>query len=159
MKSRISRALAPALLLSALLAGCENPFDDDSFHNGELAKARTLWTSKNVGSYSYILQLQCVCDAAGTVRVRVTNGATSGVFYMNSSGGDAAPAPAGLYDDYDSVEDLFAFIQDAIARDATVLQVSYEDNYGFPDLVNVDYSGRQNNDQVLVIIQQFAVTT
>ena len=158
MKLRIPRALTPVLLLAGLLAGCENPFDDDSFHTGELAQARSLWTTKNVASYSYMLELQCFCEAAGTVRVRVTNGATSGVFYMNSSGGDAAPAPAGRYDEYDSVEDLFAFIQDAIARDASVLQVSYEDIYGFPDLVNVDYSGRENNDQVLIIIRQFAVT-
>lgn len=151
MRFRARWIAAPALLLAAL-AGC-GLGDDDSFQNQNLAQARTLWDRKDVASYSYVLELQCFCAPASQlepVRVTVQNGAVASVRYVETN----ATAPSDIFGPYDTVEELFDLIQDAIDRDADLLQVGYDATYGFPHTINVDYESG-GTDQLLLFVTGF----
>lgn len=154
MKSRTRWRMFPVLLLAAL-AGCLG--DTDSFQRDKLSAARTLWDSKNVSSYSYVLELQCFCAPASQlspVLVTVQNGAVVSLQYWDEDPADRTPAPASVFGAYDTVEDLFYFIADAISRDADVLQVGYDPTYGFPNTVNVDYEAG-GSEQLLFFVTRF----
>lgn len=156
MKFRTRRMMVPALLLSTL-AGC-GLGDDDSFQRQNLQQARTLWDSKDVASYSYILELQCFCAPASELKpvlVTVNNGAVASVQYWDENPSKRTPAPATVFGPYDTVEELFALVDDAIDRDADVLQVSYNAEYGFPQAVNVDYEAG-GSDQLLFFVTEFS---
>ncbi|WP_420130013.1 DUF6174 domain-containing protein [Longimicrobium sp.] len=157
MKTRTRWMMVPLLLLSAL-AGCLG--DDDSFQRDKLNQARTQWDSKNVSSYTYILELQCFCAPASQlepVLVTVQNGAVTSLQYWDEDPDDRTPAPASIFGPYDTVEELFALIAEAISQDADVLQVGYDQEYGFPNVVNVDYQVG-GDEQVLVFVSQFTPT-
>ena len=120
MKFRTRWMMVPALLLSTL-AGCSLG-DDDSFQRQNLQQARTRWDTKDVASYSYILELQCFCAPASQlspVLVTVQNGAVASLQYWDEDPEDRTPAPASVFGPYDTVEELFDFIADAISRSAT----------------------------------------
>jgi hypothetical protein len=147
--------IVPALLLSTL-AGCELG-DDDSFQRQNLAQARTRWDSKDVVSYSYILELQCFCAPASQLKpvlVTVNNGTVVSLQYWAEDPNGRTPAPASIFGAYDTVEELFDLVADAIDRDAAVLQVGYDAEFGFPNAVNVDYEAG-GSEQLLFFVTQF----
>jgi hypothetical protein len=157
MKTRTRWMMLPVLLL-AVMAGCLG--DDDTFQRDKLSAARTLWDEKNVSSYTYILELQCFCAPASQlepVLVTVQNGAVASLQYWDEDPADRTPAPASVFGPYDTVEELFDFVAEAISRDANVLQVGYDPEYGVPNVVNVDYESG-GSEQVLLFISQFTPT-
>ncbi|HEX6369596.1 MAG TPA: DUF6174 domain-containing protein [Longimicrobium sp.] len=158
MKFRIRWMMVPALL--AALAGCELG-DDDSFQSRKLTEARTRWESRNVTSYSYVLELQCFCAPAAELRpvlVTVRNGAVASLQYYHENPAQRTPAPASIFGPYDTVDELFDIVDDAIDRDADVLQVGYDEEYGFPSALNVDYDAG-GDDQKLFFVTQFTPST
>lgn len=159
MKSLTRWMMVPALLLSTL-AGCDLG-DDDSFQRQNLAQARTRWDSKDVASYSYILELQCFCAPASELKpvlVTVNNGAVVSLQYWNENPNNRPPASASIFGPYDTVEELFELVAHAIDRDADVLQVGYNSEYGFPEAVNVDYEAG-GSEQLLFFVTQFTPAT
>lgn len=159
MKFRSKWIAAPVLLL-ATLAGCELG-DDDSFQRQKLGEARTLWDRKDVASYSYILELECFCAPASElepVLVTVRNGTVESLQYWDEDPADRTPASAATFGPYDTVEELFALVEDAIDRDADLLQVGYDPEYGFPEVINVDYQSG-GSDQKLLFITEFTPIT
>lgn len=155
MKFRTRWMMVPALLLSTL-TGCSLG-NDDSFQRQNLQQARTKWDSKDVASYSYILELQCFCAPASELKpvlVTVNNGAVVSLQYWNENPNNRPAAPAAIFSPYDTVEELFALVADAIDRDADVLQVGYNSEYGFPEAVNVDYEAG-GSEQLLFFVTEF----
>ena len=157
-----SRTLAGALLLAVVAAGCDNPFDNDQFQREELARARALWGREGGPSYTFTMQLQCYC-APGTslapVIVTVQNGQPVSRIYVKAKPTDPSiAASAEVFGPYDTVEELFEVIEDAIDRDANILQVGYNDHKGFPDAINVALEGGASNDQRIVFISDFVLT-
>ena len=158
MKTRTRWMTLPALLLATVLGGCLG--NDDSFQRNKLNEARTLWDSKNLASYSYILELQCFCAPASQlspVLVTVQNGAVASLQYWDEDPADRTPAPASIFGAYDTVDELFDFVGDAISQDADVLQVGYDPEFGFPSVVNVDYENG-GSEQLLFFVTQFTPT-
>lgn len=156
-----SKWIAAPVLLLAALAGCEGLGDDDSFQLQKLAQARTQWDSKNVASYSYIVELECFCAPASElepVLVTVRNGAVASLEYWDENPAKRTPAPAAIFGPYDTVEELFDLVEDAIDRDADMLQVGYDPEYGFPQIINVDYQAG-GSEQKLLFITEFEPST
>ena len=91
------------------------------------------------------------------VLVTVTNGVVTSLQYWDSNPSKRTPASAAIFGPYDTVEELFDFIADAIDKDADVLQVGYDAEYGFPNVVNVDYESG-GSEQRLFFITQFTPT-
>jgi hypothetical protein len=159
MKFRTRWMMIPVLLLSTP-AGC-GLGDDDSFQRQNLQQARTKWDSRNVASYSYVLELQCFCAPASELKpvlVTVNNGAVASLQYWDETPSKRTPAPASIFGAYDTVEDLFALVDDAIDRDADVLRVGYNPEYGFPEAVSVDYEAG-GSEQLLFYVTQFKPAT
>lgn len=156
------RNLAVALLLAVAAAGCDNPFDNDQFQREELARARALWSREGGPSYTFTLELQCYC-AAGTslapVAVTVKNGQPVSRIYAKKLPADPSiAASAEVFGPYDTVDELFKVIENAIDRDANVLQVGYNDEKGFPEIINLAVKGGTANDQRIVFISDLALT-
>ena len=138
---------ATALLLAAAMAGCLSPADSDGFQRGELARARQAWQEAGVSAYHFDLSVECTgCSAAlqQPVRVTVADGATTVVYSQNGQ-----PAPADVFAPYDTVEEIFDVVGDAISRDADILQVGYHPELGYPFVVSAVYDAA-SGDQLLI---------
>ncbi len=151
--------LAPLFLLLAL-AGCAELLtsgDGDALHRQRLAEARALWESRGPAAYRFDMDVICACipTAQRTVRVSVSEG-TATVEYIQRAGDEAPSTPPAAYQEFATVEKLFAAVEAAIARDQKVLQVGYDRTYGFPDRMNAVFSG---NEQIVFFVGDFRPVT
>jgi Family of unknown function (DUF6174) len=150
-----SALLAPALLL-ATLPGCDGLFgtDNDAAQREQFTASLNAWRAANVDDYGYTLELNCACAPAsqlGIVRVTVRNGAVVSRVYTNGTA-----APESVFGPYDTVEELFDVVEDAISRDADLLSVIYHPTYGFPSLLQLDPSTSDADDHLEFVVSEFA---
>jgi hypothetical protein len=106
----------------------------------ELAANRALWQDAAPDAYRYGYNKYCECHAEmppETV-VEVRDGAVAGVHHVHPDSSREVPARAGSLDYYWTVDDLFALLESAFARNA-VVRVRYDSALGYPVQLYVDY--------------------
>lgn len=107
----------------------------------QLNNAKAKWESKNVEHYVVTQQLSCFCTPNSThpVQFDVMSGSVVTGTLQDVNETDRIPASQ-LTVNPMTVEQAFAFIQDAIDREADSIDVAYDAEYGFPTKMNIDYS-------------------
>ena len=131
-------ASAAVLALALALGGCLlDVFAPASNQEDNLRTARELWQRQGITDYRYALLRRCFCpeEARGPVRVEVRGGQTASVVPVQSGQTVRTEQFATL----DTVEELFATIEQIIARDPYLLTVRYDPERGFPTYVFADY--------------------
>lgn len=117
----------------------------------ELRINRWRWESADVSSYRFVLQVECACTAGQQrpVEVEVRGGAAVSVTDYQTG----APADAAFFGRFDTVEEMFEVIEDALAQDADVA-VLYESRYalGHPESVLIDYSEFRSGDELSFVV-------
>jgi hypothetical protein len=161
MKTLFVRSmLAPALLLAAL-SGCNGLLSDGRDGQREqFSAASSRWDAANISSYSYTLQLACDCGIPAlqnTIVVTVQNGTPVSRVYQNSN--PAVTAPENPFGAYDTVEELFAAVEDAIGEEADLLNVVYDPTHGLPVLLQLDPSSSDPDDHLAFQVTGFTAAT
>ena len=131
-----SRAAAIAVLagLALLLPGCDL-FSPSDGQRDALEEAEQTWRSQGVTSYEFRVQRICFCIPTGPLLVQVRDGRPVSV--TNADSGEPATPDASMPL---TVEALFAVVDDAIDRDAQRLDVDYDDTFGYPRTIDIDYN-------------------
>ncbi len=119
--------------------------DDVSFR--ELNTNRQLWESSQVKNYSINERLSCFCGGVLERNIFVVNGMKDRVEF------DETTLPAGqTYDDVfnaaRTVEETFEFIESLLKQDLASLFIEYDDTYGFPKTISIDYSQGVSDDEI-----------
>jgi Family of unknown function (DUF6174) len=97
---------------------------------------RSVWTSKNLISYSYTLQRSCFCpeEYSKAMRLEVRNGLLVSVKYVDS-GADVLPK---LHPKIFKIEAFFDLIDSTRAEGGTVEKLSFDAVLGYPTQMNLD---------------------
>jgi hypothetical protein len=136
-------------LFSITLGGCE----EEAL---TLAEHRAIWEKHEPNEYQYTLQLSCFClpEYTGPVRVKVTCGETVSVTYLASG----EPAAQETFSRYDTLDKIFDFVADAYARNAHEILTTFDPDYGYPTAIHIDYIEFAVDDELSVIVTDFAIT-
>ncbi|MBD2505038.1 DUF6174 domain-containing protein [Anabaena azotica] len=121
----------------------------------QLTFNRNLWNKQNISSYRYTLSNSCFCitDARGPVIIEVRNGKTTSI----TSVATGNPVNPDFFQNYDTIPKLFNVIQDAIARQASSLTVSYDHQLGYPKQINIDYDAQIADEELFLTVENFQV--
>jgi hypothetical protein len=68
---------------------------------------------------------------------------------------DGSPVPEAdrsIFAQYETIEDLFNFTQDAISR-ADEIHVTYDSTYGYPSIVQIDFVRNAADDELDLTVQ------
>ncbi len=128
--------------LAAGLGAC-TLFDSGSVTRTDLDLNRRLWAAQNLANYRMTYTVQCFCPAAarGPFTVTVVDGQMRSV----------EPVPGGdelaLYAVY-TVEGLFQLVEDAYARGAARVEVTYHPDLGYPTRVFIDDDARAVDEEL-----------
>jgi hypothetical protein len=152
------KLIVPLVVLSlALLAACGDDADGATATpteipdpnsitdpQGALDAARARWAVEGGDSYDMSFNWQCFCvvDYVARVDLEVRGGAVTAGTVEDT--GDALPADR--LADYETVDELFDLIQDAIDQDAYEIRTSY-DSTGYPDEVWIDYDAATADEE------------
>ena len=122
----------------AVLAGCggeRRNFPSDA----ELQANIERWNSHSINSYQVNFRISCYCMSEITAEkvLHVSDGVITAAYYLNS--GESVPA-GDLYERLLTVEDAFELIQSLKAQSPSDLRVTYDETYGYPTRIDVDFA-------------------
>jgi len=147
---RLFRALLPALLV---LAGCSDATGPDDAA-ALLEHNRDVWFNAGVTSYRYTITRSCECtpESTGPVTVEVRNGLVVDRRY--DSGAAVSPQYSEIFT---TVPGLFDIIEEAVSLPAASLSVRYNEDYGYPESIAIDWVAGAVDDEVSYRVGSFNV--
>ncbi len=138
------RALAAAAASLLLLSGCDQ-FEPREFSEvSEVFRlAQSKWNAANVQSYDFTIKLLCIDCPVSDLNVQVRNDVVVSV--KDRAGEDVPAAQVGAYD---TIDELFGHIGEAIDSGADGVSVSYDGALGYPHLARLDASYSQTGEEL-----------
>lgn len=128
----LAAAFLPALQGCDAITGSEDTREVER----RLIAAKALWNSQAAQSYQYTGALLCFCGFGGAdVNVTVTNDSVTRVVYQDTL---VITAPAVTA--FQTVDDLFERLEDAINRGVYSIEAEFDAQRGYPKSFFIDYS-------------------
>lgn len=125
------------IIVVCAMTACQSNNDRDNLAQARDAYSRNLakWGDADIHDYQFIYNTYCFCVMLQNVVIVVQQDKVTSAFYQAS--GEYLPDNqlAGL----PTIDSLFNIIEDAINRNAYRLTASYNDDYGYPAEVSIDY--------------------
>ena len=143
----MKKLLLSVLFTVMLLSAC-SPAKIESTSN------RDKWTQANITHYRFQLTVGCFC--AFTQQMPLTIEVKDGkIVSMTNNAGEAVAADMlATFDQYDTVERLFDFVEKA-QKDAAEVKVDYDSTHGFPAQVSIDYIKNAMDDELSLSVTNF----
>jgi hypothetical protein len=145
-------AIGAVTLLASTVSAADLP--------SEHAASRARWAAAEVDAYEYAYHKYCECheESPPETVVAVSGAAVVGVHHRHPDSEREVPAREGSLEYYWTVDDLFALVESATARDATV-RASYDATLGHPTRVYIDYDPALVGDEVDVRLTRLDVVS
>lgn len=115
-----------------------------------LHAARARWEHSGIDDYRFTLHRLCFCGSNDPVRVVVLDGSV--VSQTIETTGDPVPVEEGQY--YPDVPGLFAIIEEARVN-ADYLTTEFDETYGYPVLISIDWEERTADDEIAFRVENF----
>jgi|SRR5215831_6813647 len=128
------------LALLAVAASCRDTVAPEP-KTSDLDKAHQLWRAQNLHTYAFTLQRSCFCANTHRLFVFVASDTVAGVLDLETL--ESVDPHLGQ-----TVDDLFAFIQDAIDRPAQLIHAEYDAAKGFPTVIDYDGAAQIADDEI-----------
>lgn len=134
------------------------PSDTGQSLKSEIRKLRfnrRLFRKQKITNYRYTLSNSCFCisEARGPVIIEVRNGETVSV----TSEATGEKVNRDFFQNFDTVPKLFNVIRDAINRRADRLDVQYDDKFGYPTNISIDYKFQLADEELFLSVTNFEV--
>ena len=112
---------------------CSNPLGPEQ---SQLDRARNRWEAHGSGFYGFHFQRGCFCpqEIVRPVRIEVWDGVV--VSAVDPDTNEPLDPPP---DGFSTIDDLFDEIQDAIDRGAHSVDATYDESFGYPIHVFIDW--------------------
>lgn len=138
-------AIVPLLLLTGCAIFGESDDDDLS----EVAQRQRQWQRLGIDAYEYDLTILCFCAHIDPVRVQVRADTVFSAFDPET--GEIVEEPYRVR----TIDELFDIIVDAEAREADRLEVEYDEVFGFPAHIYVDYRFNLADEERTFVAENF----
>ena len=114
--------------------------------------AKRIWDRANPTDYSVTIERLCFCPGVGPVRVVVVNRLVASRTVVATQ----QPLAANLSDAYPDVPGLFSIVRDGYVR-AAAINVSFDQQYGFPTDATIDYIKNALDDELSLKVTNFSL--
>lgn len=142
--------LRRVLFLSILVlsSSCTGLVEHTSAADGEFHRHLQKWRLAAINDYDIHYQKGCYClaDHQRPVQVKIRSGQIVEAVYID----DQQVVSLSSKNDLKSVSDLFDLIDEAMAKPAAELAVSYDQSLGYPTSIYIDYYARMADDEITV---------
>ena len=146
------------LIIFVTVVSCSS--DDGDELQKELNRNRQLWASKKIDNYKWSERLSCFCGGVLDRDIFVMNKEKDTVRFDNI----VLPANVNfneiyeqVFNDSKTIEDAFGFIEELLTQEAESLVIEYEQSYGFPTLISVDYDFQIADDEFVYNYANFEI--
>jgi len=141
------KRLTLILILTALTACSATP-------SSTLAGNRQKWESQNITHYRFNLAISCFCAFSDKMplTIEIQDGQ---VVSMVDNQGQPVTDFKETFDQYNSIEKLFATLDSAENGGADKVTVTYNAEFGYPESVYIDYIEMAADDEIGFTVSEF----
>lgn len=146
-----TKPLANARPDLAILGRGKTPTPQTSNTSQQLQRNKQLWSKQKISKYRYSLRRSCFClpEVTQPVEIAVRNGKVTSLIGVNSR----KPVNREYFTKYDSIAKLFEVIQDAIAKKAHRISVTYHPTLGYPTQIDIDYNKQMADEELSLTLE------
>ncbi len=137
-------ALALILLPALLLAACSLFDDGGNTIVSDFERHRRQWERQGFDTYEYDLTVSCFCVFRGPAHVVVRADTVHSVIAVATG----TPVDPTFRFAYQTIDDLFDVIDEAMKRPADRLEVTYDEILGVPTFIYIDYDFGIADDEI-----------
>jgi hypothetical protein len=138
------------------LVGCSGgkTKTEDAAKRTLLTNAKAKWATRAVTSYEYVFQRSAfsTTDATRKVRIRVDNGITTSITAADSN---TTPILRVLFDNYNTIDKLFARVDEKIKVVPDKLDLTFDSSYGYLNNLVFDRSTLIADEEETYTISEF----
>ena len=142
--------------IAALLIGCSGQAEEEQAASTGLQSLqdnREKWAEADIGHYRFTYKRVCFCLPEDNIVIEVEDGTVESAVYAESG---QAVDPARLAE-LQSIEQLFDMIAEAFANNAHAVRAGYNDAYGYPFDVYIDYDQMIADEELGFQILKFEI--
>ena len=156
MKKLLLLVLAIVLSACSTIANAGQP-------KSEVEQARDKWQAANISHYRFNLFIGCFCAFRDEMPLIVEVKDGKVVSLQSESVGEINPANLQYYERYLTIDKLFNEIEkgfkseDAESKPAETLTATYDETYGFPTQISIDFIEQAVDDELGLTISNFEV--
>lgn len=123
----------------------------------EVQANRNRWHSSKVDNYRFVLDAECFCalEPRSPVAIEVREGESTSIKPLEES--DSFYFHSESYKQHDTIDDLFNVIEEALNRNAEIVNVAYDPTFGYPLSVAIDRRKSFADDELSLWVKQFEV--
>ena len=121
----------------------------------EIGQNREKWQNTNVSHYRYHLSISCFCVFSQDMPliIEVQDGEVVSMEFQ--SGNEIDPSLHETFDKYATIDRLFAELEADINGAADVVTATYDETYGFPKEVTIDFIQEATDDELYLSLSNF----
>jgi hypothetical protein len=155
--SPTARRSALTLLTVILAAGstaCDSIFGpgENTLLREQLAESERIWQQRAVSHYRMVVARGALyAEGYRSVVLEVRNGQIISAAYAD----DETPVEPDVLAEHQTVPQLFNLVRSALDRRAPAIFVRYDDEYGFPNLIQIDFDVTRFGNDVYVAVSDF----
>lgn len=154
MKKLLLVVLAIVLSACAATANADEP-------KSEVQQARDKWQAANISHYRFNLHISCFCVFTENMPlvIEVKDGAVVSMEYQN--GNEIDPQLLDLFNRYTTIDKLFDGLEAGFDFEgddqgpADKVTVTYDETYGFPTEITIDFVEEAIDDELYLTISGF----
>ena len=145
-----TKPLANARPDLAVLGRGKTPAAQTSNAAQQLQRNKQLWAKQKISNYRYTLRRSCFClpKSSEPMKIEVRNGKATSIVVAS----DGKPVNREYFNNHDSVAKLFQVVEDAIAKKAHRLSVTYHPTLGYPTKIDIDYNKQMADEEIFLTI-------
>ncbi len=125
-----------------------------------ISNNRARWQAAQIADYRYQLDINCFCFPQRDILPLTIEVRAGQLAKITTNNGTAYPPSDPMYtfvQDYATIDAIFATLMRDDMQTADVLDINYDQTYGFPVDVAITYEHGRLDDGMTVSVQAFAV--
>lgn len=154
------KSLILLTLLALAVAACSGAAQAGGNQAGggsqtEIERNLDKWRDANVTHYRYNLNISCFCVFSQDMPlvIEVMDGKVVSMEY--ESGKEIDPANLETFNKFSTIDRIFAEVEAGLAGAADEVKVTYDETYGFPVDITLDYVKEAIDDELYITVSNF----
>lgn len=125
----------------------ETIIDYPSAKHQHFSENKKLWKRQNIKDYSFVVQRSCFCPHEEKKQITVSDGIITEAKYI--------PSNTILDLNRKKINGYFDIIQDALDKNVHKLTVTYDEIYGYPSDISIDYHEQIADEEIYYTLTHF----